>query len=563
MKFRHRKSHLALQPGPRLILALLWTLSAGAQPRDGYYNVLGYGAKPDGTTPATRAINQAIIDCSRQGGGTVLFPPGRYRSASLALLDNVTLQLEAGAILMGSSTLEDYPLEPDHQPGEPGRAGLITARHAHHVAITGQGVVEGSAMAFVDLVKLKLSEGRDFDKKYTRQGEAYMDPKFGTADGPLLPYDRPGHLFRFIDCTNVQLSGVTLQNSPAWNVEFVRSEQIDINGIAINASASGRRVPNDDGIDLVESRDAHISNCDIENGDDGIAVLGGSERVAVDNCTLASRSTAVRVGFAGGDIRDCVFANLLIHDSNRGLGVYVRGPGSIENILFSDIVIDTRLMTGHWWGKAEPIHVSAILRDTNTDHIGRIKNICFRDIMARSESGILIHGCAQSVIQGLEFQSVKIRIKNGPLQESYGGNFDLRANRDLQSALFVHDIPAFYCRYASGLKIHGLAVAWDSALPAFFSHGIELEDFENVVIDGFTGGPGPGAAGQSAIALSGGHGLTIRNSQAAPGTGPFISFTNISGGGLLIDNDLRKAGRVSEPEGLPLQASGNLRPKRP
>jgi hypothetical protein len=178
----------------------------------------------------------------------------------------------------------------------------------------------------------------------------------------------------------------------------------------------------------------HISDCDIQNGDDSIVVLGG-EKITVANCTLSSRSAAVRVGFAGADIRDCVFANLVIFDSNRGLAVNVQGSNSIENVLFSDIVIQTRLVTGHWWGKGEPIQVSAVPWDPKIKQIGRIKNVRFRNITAESPSGVIVYGCEQSIIQDLLFQGVKLRINRSPLQESYGGNFDLRGCRDAATAI--------------------------------------------------------------------------------------------------------------------------------
>ncbi len=97
------------------------------------------------------------------------------------------------------------------------------------------------------------------------------------------------------------------------------------------------------------------------------------------------------------------------------------------------------------------------------------------------------NGCDQSIIRDIAFDGVKVRIKNGPLQESYGGNFDLRGCRDVATAIFAHDIPAFYCRYADGVKIAGLEVEWADDLPAFFSNAIQVEDFKNVDIDGFNG----------------------------------------------------------------------------
>jgi parallel beta-helix repeat protein len=416
-------------------------------------------------------------------------------------------------------------------------------------------------MFFVDPTKLKLREALDYDKKYTRQGEDFMNPKFGTADGPLEPKDRPNNLLRFFNSTNILISGVTIQNSPIWTVNFVQCERVNMTGVAINSFGSGRRVPNDDGIDLVETKYVHISDCDIQNGDDGIAVLGG-EKITVANCTLSSRSAAVRVGFAGADIRDCVFANLVIFDSNRGLAVNVRGSNSIENVLFSDIVIKTRLVTGHWWGKGEPIQVSAVPWKAQIDHIGHIKNVRFRNITAESPSGIIVYGCEQSVIKDLLFQDVKVRINNGPLQESYGGNFDLRGCRDVAKAVFAHDIPAFYGRYVDGVKIDGLEVEWAEGLPPFFSHGMQLEDFKNIDIDGFSGGPAHADGGKAAIALSRGGKVSIRNCKAARGTGVFVAVAEVVDGGLFVNNDLGEARMVCEPEKLPFVASGNLMPRK-
>jgi hypothetical protein len=543
-------------------LSLLLTLgaSAHAQSAGGVRSVGSYGAKPDGKTLNTKAINEAVRACSISGGGSVVFPPGVFLSGSIELLSNVTLELEAGAVLVGSTNLGDYAAETGPN-GEPSRAGLLTARNANNIAITGRGVIEGNGMYFVDPNKVKvIEEGSDYDKKYTRQGEDFMNPKYGTADGPLEPKDRPNNLIRFFDCTNVLISGVTIQNSPIWTVHFVRCERVNITGVSINSFGSGRRVPNDDGIDLTDTRIVHISDCDIEDGDDGIVVLGG-ERITVANCTLSSRSAAVRVGFAGGEIRDCVFANLVIFDSNRGLAVNVRGAGSIENVLFSDIVIQTRLVTGHWWGKGEPIQVSARPWNPRVNQIGHIKNVRFHNITAEGPSGIIVYGCEESVIKDLLFQDVRVRINQSPLEQSYGGNFDLRGCRDVATAVFAHDIPAFYCRYADGVKIDGLEVEWAERLPSFFSHGIQFEDFNNIDIEGFSGGPAHEDGGNAAIALSKGGGVSIRNCKAARGTGVFVSVADVVDGGLFVNNDLSEARIVCEPEKLPFQAWGNLLPK--
>jgi len=548
-----------------LLSALFWAalVAAGAESSDearnrvSAHNITNFGAKGDGKAMNTKAINQAIAECSQSGGGTVVIPPGDYLSGPIVLLKNVTLHLEPGATIKGSPRLEDYAVEPGRESGESPRAGLVTARDAGDVTITGRGVIDGNGMAFMD--PHKFHQGFDYDKKFTRQKDDYMDPKYGTQHGPLEHGERPGNLVRFLNCTNVMISGVTIQNSPTWTVQIARCERVAIAAVGINSFGSRRRIGNDDGIDLVESRLVRISDCDIQTGDDCIALFG-SEKITVCNCTLSSRSVAIRVGYTGRDIRDCTFANLVIHDSNRGLGVFVRGTGSVENILFSDIVIQTRLFTGHWWGKAEPIHVSAIPMASGASQLGRIKDVRFRNILAESENGIVVYGCEKSIVEGLSFRDVKVRIRNSPLHETYGGNFDLRSSADLSSALFAHDIPAMYCRCVGGLEIHGFEVEWAAGLPDFFTHGLQIENFSDLEIDGFRGGPAHGSSGNAAISLSKGRGISIRNCKASAGTAVFLAHSEVDGAGVFANNDLSLAAKAIEPGKLDATVSGNRLP---
>ena len=255
---------------------------------------------------------------------------------------------------------------------------------------------------------------------------------------------------------------------------------------------------------------------------------------------------------------------MAIFDSNRGLAVNVRGPGSIENVLFSDIVIQTRLVTGHWWGKGEPIQVSARPWNPKVSQIGHIKNVRFRNITAETgpDSGIASVRGANKASSRTSFsrtsrsgsRTVRCRIPTAAISICSGC-------RDVATAVFTHDIPAFYCRYADGVKIDRLEVEWDEGLPPFFSHGIQFEDFNNIDIDGFSGGPAHQDGGKAAIALASGGNVSIRNCKAARGTGVFVSVADVVDGGLFVNNDLREARKVCEPEKLPFQASGNLLPK--
>ncbi len=389
----------------------MFGLSSCAKNTSKTFVITEYGAIGDAKTLNAAAINKALSDCARAGGGTVTIPAGTFRTGPIRILGNTTLYLEAGAVLKGSADLNDYIIN-----GQ--RYGLISAANADNIAIIGRGTIDGSGVKFMDMGKTMAGSGNygDFDPKFTRQGMEYMDPKFGTADGPVVPHERPGRLVAFSHCKNVLIRDVTITDAPLWTVHLDRCRDVVVSGVRIDNPLV---VPNNDGIHCTSCANVHISDCVISAGDDAIAItsigdprhnqiLGGdllgpgkTENITVTNCTLQSRSTALRVGYTGGDIKNCAFSNIIIRESNRGLLVNVRDEASVENVLFSNIIIQTRLHTGHWWGHGEPIQVSALANAADIKKLGHIKNVRFSNIIAESESGIVVWGSKDSVIEDL------------------------------------------------------------------------------------------------------------------------------------------------------------------
>ena len=518
------------------------------------FNVLDYGAIGDGKTMNTAAFARAIAACADAGGGIVFVPPGVFITGPIYLQSNMSFHTSGGAIVKGSSKLEDYPVEDDGSwgqgSGESTRAGVLTGRDLKNIAVEGLGIIDGAAMAYHDP---NTMHGR-VNKQYTRQGEDYMHPRYGTQHGPIAHPERPGNVVRFFNCQNVQVRDVTIQNSPTWTVQFNRCENVNVTGVNINSHDSGRRVPNDDGMDIFKCRNVHISDCDIQTGDDCIAIFGG-EALTVTNCTLSSRSSGIRVGYIGGDIRNCTYQNLVIN-SNRGISLFVRGADSIENISFSNIIIRSQLVTGHWWGQAEPIHVSAIHWDPNADTLGTITNVRFTNIVAESDSGIVVHGSENSLIKDLLFENIRLTMKDSSLQPSYGGNFDLRAAKDASQALFAHDIPAMYCRFVDGLRIKALQVLWDKKLPDFFNYALQFEDLKNVSIEEFEGRQ-PHEKG-STIDLKRVDDIAIKNSRAAEGTDIFLHHEEVTNAKLFANNDATAAETAIKPDNADFTMVGNL-----
>jgi hypothetical protein len=222
----------------------------------------------------------------------------------------------------------------------------------------------------------------------------------------------------------------------------------------------------------------HISDMDIQTGDDCIALFAGS-KITITNSTLRSKSAGIRVGYYRATLQDVVVSNLVIDDSNRGINVNVRGGNAIENVLFSNIVIRTRLFTGQWWGKAEPINITALVSPRNEGAPGLIRGLRFRDIRIEAER--------PGMIEDLEFDAVHERVRKGPLQTTYGGNFDLRGDTKRELAIFAHDIPAFFAHGVHGLALRDFTVEWDDALPEFYTHGVQVEDSKGVEIRNFQG----------------------------------------------------------------------------
>ena len=372
---------------------LLVLLTSCKKTTSNRYDITEFGATADTTILSTVAINKAVETCSNNGGGTVYVPTGTYYSGTIILKSNVTLYLETGAVIKGSRDTADYMIN-----GK--KYGLVFARNAKNIAIEGHGELNGNGTYFFDPTKPHLAG--DFDKSYTRQGENFMDVKYGLEDGPIKYITRPGMMVVIMNCENVKITDVMLRDTPEWTVRFGDCDNVDVRGVSIFAN---QLVPNSDGIHCTNSRNVRISDCDIRCGDDAVIVsgfdqligvhgeirkaedegillgnkTGRSENIMVTNCTLESRSAGIRIGYGEHSIRNCVFSNLSIYNSNRGIGIFARDTANIENLQFSNILIQTRLHKGHWWGKGEPVHISSIQQKKEYP-VGYVKNIYFQNV---------------------------------------------------------------------------------------------------------------------------------------------------------------------------------------
>ena len=494
------------------------------------HNVKHYGAAGDGATLDHGAVNRAIAACHAAGGGTVFVPSGTYLIGTVELLSDVTLHLDAGALLKGSPNLADYRVLP--YSSELRNTSLIIADGARTVAITGRGAIDGNADAFS--LPGEADTWRDFEAEYTRQGEAYLQINDDPEDGPVKHKPRPGILILMRQCRDVMVRDIKLANAPNWCLHVACCEDVLLTGLDIKSSLL---MPNSGGLDVSLTRNVRISDCNIAAGDDAIAFspcadgfgTGIAENIVVQNCVLLARSAAIRIGWGMHDFRNLLFNNIVIRDSNRGIVLNARYGETIENVVFSNILIETRLYKGKWWGKGEPIHISAVAELADEPRARAIRNITFSNVTATGDHGVVLYCEGKSTVEDITFDQCRLKLRTGPLQESFGGNFDLRQFWDPARKVFKHDIPALFARGTKRLALRNVAVSWGDGLPDFCRHAIEIELFEELVIDGFHGRQAH--AGETnpdaAIVLRDGSDAVVRGAKLAAGGGRLLAAERV------------------------------------
>jgi polygalacturonase len=307
----------------------------------------------------------------------------------------------------------------------------------------------------------------------------------------------------FSQCKNVLVENVKISKSPFWTLHFADCDGVIVKGVKIWNSLE---TPNSDGLDITSCSNVTVSDCDIRAGDDAIAITGyalhfelpgyyllkhTSENINITNCNLQSRSSGIRIGFLDQNtIRNINISNINITNSNRGIGIFLRDSGSIENVIISHVNIDTRLHTGDWWGNGEPIHISAIRGKENVK-LGKIKNLKFENINCKSENGILLYGAEESIIEDISFNNVTFEFTDSELNDVAGGNIDLRGCSGEENQLFQRDLPAFLAHYVNGLTIEDFRLQWTGTRMPYFTHGIEVNNFNGLRIRNFEGTASP------------------------------------------------------------------------
>lgn len=380
-------------------------------------SILDFGAKGDGDAMNTDAFAKAIAACPK--GGTVLVPKGVFKTGAIKLKSDMTLFLEEGSRIVGSTNLVDYPVAVYRAEGRelPRYASLIgndfDGERLHDIAIAGTGIIDAS--------------GRPLRVARDRQGR--------------IPY--PGSAICLRNVDRVYIKGVTVRHSPFWCVHFVYCENVSVNGVKIHTKLDeeGRkyRVANCDGIDPDSCRHVAIFNTFIASQDDSIAVKSGrdeegrkvgvpSEDIRISNVRIVSGGGVAIGSEMSGGVRD-----VLVQDCEFGDDVYSlanikttrsRG-GVIENILFENV--RHRYLTGEyhdWLWCRGAIYIDQFYACENPDpdkmaKIGpgtaTIRNIAFENCTVETVGGNAVYLCGtpESPLSDIRFMNVRAVGKTG------------------------------------------------------------------------------------------------------------------------------------------------------
>ena len=336
-----------------------------------FQSVRDHGARGDGSSDDRGPIQEAIDECGQAGGGTVVLPAGDYLTGTLHLRDRVTLQLEAGATIRGSTDREAYDVP-----------NLICAEGVEDVAIVGRGRIDGQGEAF-----------------WVREGDRWRPGEW-----------RPSRLVHFERCRNVLMRDVTVTNAPAWTVHTLRCDRVTISGVTILNDMQG---PNTDGIDPNCSTNVHISDCHIAAGDDCIVVKATEpypcENITVSNCTLETTCAALKLGTeTHGDIRHCTFSNCTIRNTRVGIALYMKDGGTMEGITFSDISMEMK-------GRSSRMPDWPILMDLerrNPDSkVGTVRDVTIRNVQVITKGRCIVQGMRDRPIERLTVDGLTLKIR--------------------------------------------------------------------------------------------------------------------------------------------------------
>ena len=484
------------------------------------FNVRDYGASGKKDESAQAALQSAIDACAEAGGGTVYFPPGTYTTGTLHLRSHVRIFVEAGATIYSSKDTGHFD-----------KRALFYGEEVENLTLEGRGTIDGQGEY--------VREEKEWPDWYIYPNRLVAE-KAGVPLIRSFPTDNSvGHLVLLIRCKDVRIEGLSLLHSPSWTMHLFGCERLVIEGIYIQTSM--RDGVWADGIDPDGCKDVRISNCTIETGDDAIVFYSTNiygpplpcENITITNCRLSSSSSALK--FCDGNqvaVRNVTIDNCVITGSNRGIAFMVFDGGVVENVVMSNLTVECKRFDWFWWGDGDPLHFNLIQRseiDPNIDRskeppVGAIRNVILSNIIAHGPGPCRIHGHANSLLENITLENVRLTVDSDPESPWKKG----------PNALTIEN--------ARNFRLKDVEIAWETPSLDHWQSAVAVENVHGLTLDGVSVRQAPNGNGAPAVVFKDVDGALLRNCRAQEGTGTFLELSGQRTQGIMLrDNDLTAA----------------------